>query len=116
MVILILLLSVVTLLVSGASVSWVRARQVLEAEIQIPQRPNYYRIATLERQLWGETWHHGNALCKCDSCAFVTELKKPKPLKPLNYGRGPTMGYGYGNYGPPLHHSWDDWSVDGINE
>lgn len=116
MITLILLLSVVILLGSAGLKkglhSWSMASRLLEEETQRNHKPNYFRIATLERQVWGETWHHGdfgdsNIRCRCDSCSMVTKLKQPGRPSDTHI----VYAYGYGElyYGYGIPHLSTEW-------
>lgn len=110
MIPLILLLSVVILLfttgVKKGLASWSKASRLLEQETQRERKPNYWLIAQMERELWEETWHHGNGpsiRCQCDSCSMVTKLKAPP--RPSGYD---VSYYGYGIGNEDFHDKYSD--------
>jgi hypothetical protein len=72
-------------------------------EVAASRRPDYARIASVERDCEGRTFHHADVPCRCDECAKpsgASGVVKIAPRQPSNGSRriGESAGDGADGY------------------
>jgi hypothetical protein len=69
--------------------NWSHSKKVIEDTEAELQEPNYWRIATLERQLFNCTFHmtfNPPGFCHCDECRYMVHQVDPKASDEFKYG------------------------------
>jgi len=82
---------------------WSHAKKVIERD----PVPDYWEIAKLERQIWGEAFHseESPSYCRCDACVKKALLIKPPPAWVPPMVVPPP---------PPTPNPYADWSIEEI--
>jgi hypothetical protein len=89
--------------------AWVHASLVVgQTQYELENRLNYYRIAEIERSVWGQTFHNPDChdRCACDTCTKRYGI----PLLPYTNKelvRPPTFERGK----EPPPGEWHDWEA-----